>query len=478
MENRALLTSSRVLSTSQQRASKWVVFLTFFALLYGILALINQLPHPLIPLLVAVRWTLSCLPLFLHHPIDWFTPPIYDLIISLKHLPRIAGWLVGGEVDVNLPFTPADVRLKLLENLLLIQIPALVIYLYAFYHRRNVEWVRKKVQRLKWSLPEQWSPRRLTIVFCLILPIALLSYIYIIKTTQASSIWSLIQLWKNKGKILEGKFYPFTLFTLFGVVNLMVIAYGWHRKTAHFYQWLAFLGLVAYTLAVAALGPRGFAVHVWMVALGLYHFLVRRVSVSQMALLLAGIFLFSWFIFQLRWASWQGQIEEGSLPAFMISEETVAQLTRHDLGTRGWDNQIIALYVFPDHLPLLWGRSWFNLIFFPIPRRLWPGKPNVTPGALVRDQFFGGGAGLPLGYLGDLYANFHLPGIFLGYWLLGFYHRFLYEWVRKNPRNISNVFFYLLILTFLYDLTPLGIVQGSIYCIPTFFLMRFVGRKA
>lgn len=453
--------------------SIWVLLILA---LYGLLALLNQLPDPLIPLLLAISWGLLFLPLFIHHPLDWFAPPIFLLWWGIKGFVRPITWLTQGEIDVNLP-TTLDENLSLLRWVLLAHIMANVTYLLAFYGPRQKELARRASRYLDLWQFYDWQPSRLMSLFLFTFPIAAASYFFILYAAGIDSLWELLMSWRSKQQLLEGKFYPLTAIMLFALIVMMTMAHNWHTKRSRLYQWLALVGLIIYSGAIALFGLRGYVVRVWVMAAGLFHYLVRRFSLLQIGVLIGSIFLFALLSYQVRRAAFQGKIKEGHLPSVTITFETVTQLVDEDLATRGLDNQLIAFYVFPHHIPFQWGKSWLALLALPIPRALWKEKPVMTPGGLVRDKFYGGGGSLPLGYLGDLYANFHLPGILLGYWLLGLYHRFLYEWLRRKPKNLSVAFLYIVFLTNLPDFSPLSLVHGVIYCLPALLLVKLVGVK-
>ncbi len=445
-------------------------------LLYGLLALINNLPDPLIPFLFAVYWGLLCLPLFFHRPFDWFAPPIFTFWWGLQGIVRPITWMSEGTIDVRLPTTEQE-NLMLLKWVLVANIMATTMYLFSFYETRHVAWAQRLCQNIGQNLPSRWRTTRLFVLFSFTLPAAVFCYFYILTATGIDSLWELFSAWRSKQTLLEGKFYPFTGLSLFALVVLALSAHQWHQRGTSSPRWITFVGLVTYSIAIALFGLRGYVVRVWIMAAGLYHYIVRSLPIRTVFALLCAVFLFALVSYQVRRAAFKGMIGEGTLPQVTISVEAVSQLVEEDLATRGLDNQIIAFYVFPEYIPFQWGKSWLALLALPIPRFLWPEKPVMTPGGLVRDQFFGGGGSLPLGYLGDLYANFHLMGILFGYWLLGLYHRTLYEWHRRHKNNLSVNFLYVVFLVNLKDFSPLSIIHAVIYCLPAVLLVKFVGGK-
>lgn len=461
-----------VKSSKNLLLSGWA-FLTIA--LYGLLALLNQLPDPLIPFLLALSWGLLLLPLFVHRPLDWFAPPIFLLWSGSKSFFRPITWLTQGEIDVNLP-TTLDENLSLLRWVLLAHIGASATYLLTFYGHRQAEWARRASRHLDLRQLDNWQSSRLMFLFSLAFPIAVASYFFILYAAGIDSIWEMLLRWRSKQELLAGKFYPLTIINLFALIILMLLVHGWQKRLPYFKNF-GLLCLIVYSAAIVMFGLRGHIVRIWIMALGLYHYLVRRISLGALLLTLMIIFLFAFISFQVRYAAFKGDISEGKLPTITITTESVLQLIEMDLSTRGLDNQLIAFYVFPKYIPFQWGRSWLALVTLPIPRAIWQDKPVLTPGGLVRDQFYGGGGSLPLGYMGDFYANFSVFGIILGYWILGLYHRVLYEWHRLHWDNFSVNFLYVVLLVNFTTLEPLSFIHAAMYCLPAILLVKFVGKK-
>ncbi|MCS7192026.1 MAG: oligosaccharide repeat unit polymerase [Armatimonadetes bacterium] len=464
------------LMKSSIRGNYLILWNFFFGGLWGILHFLNQLPNSLIPLLFAISWSMSVLPLFLHYPIDWFAPPIYLFWNGLRNILRPVSWMIQGDIDVRLPTTLSE-NINLLCWVLGTQILAFGLYLIAFYDYHHVRWVRSFAQRFYARFSGNWQIYRLKLLFLFSLPIAVGAYFFILSTAGIESMWELLLGWRSKQKLMEGKFYPFTVLSLFALVILMQMSYCWKERKERVFNWIGLVGLVIYSGAIALFGFRGYVVRVWIMAAGLYHYLVRRLSLKAIVFLLGTVFLFALVSFQIRYAAFKGKITEGKIPDVSITTEVIAQMIEMDLSTRGLDNQLIAFYVFPNHISFQWGKSWLALLTLPIPRAIWKEKPVLTPGGLVRDQFFQSGGSLPLGYLGDLYANFHIPGVLIGYWILGLYHRFLYEWRKKNLQNLSINFLYIVFLTNLTTLEPLSFIHAGIYCLPSILLVKFVETK-
>lgn len=70
-----------------------------------------------------------------------------------------------------------------------------------------------------------------------------------------------------------------------------------------------------------------------------------------------------------------------------------------------------------------------------VPRFLWPGKPIIGNSEVIGNLYFNtSGTSPATTYMGDLYRNFGLVGIFIGMALLGVLLRLFYRWLIEGQR--------------------------------------------
>ena len=106
-----------------------------------------------------------------------------------------------------------------------------------------------------------------------------------------------------------------------------------------------------------------------------------------------------------------------------------------------------ALIVVPDKFGYRFGGATFgDLILRPVPRELWPGKPEI-PGRKVTAEVWPGAR--ESGYfdpaftpLLSFYWDFGIPGAFVGMALLGVLARALYEYLLLRPRSFGTQLLY------------------------------------
>lgn len=87
----------------------------------------------------------------------------------------------------------------------------------------------------------------------------------------------------------------------------------------------------------------------------------------------------------------------------------------------------------PEVRPYQYGLSYIAIFASPIPRSVWPQKPDVSLGAWVKRELFGRYArksGWPPGLIGEAYINFGRSGIIIVMLITGFLLRYFYESFR------------------------------------------------
>ena len=135
----------------------------------------------------------------------------------------------------------------------------------------------------------------------------------------------------------------------------------------------------------------------------------------------------------------------------------------------------------PKQFPLMYGRSYLDVLLQPIPRGLWPNKPwsfDRTIGQLLT----GTDTAIPPSMVGEMYMNFHVFGIVGGMLLFGWGSRRLYQLALMRPRDPGRIVLYALLLPFL----PIFMLRAFIavattslaYGIPCWLAIRYIqGEK-
>ena len=298
-------------------------------------------------------------------------------------------------------------------------------------------------------------------ILYLFLSIATASFVFVIVRSGGflfyiSNLGERVIFWENLGYLWWGV--------------LLVIPSSWAyygylvetRGKAHVGFWI-FLGLVL--LFLLSLGSRWNIISLSFGLLIVHHHAARRVRIHHLILLALVLLVFS-FLYQfyrnyLSIEHYMNVYQQGNLAQRFIFGS---------LG--GFNSLVVVLEGVPEIMDFQYGRSLVDLVYYPIPRLLWPAKPELTAMGFSQTFFPEAAAagviqGIP--YLGELYLNFGPLGITVGMMVLGFFCRSLYAYVRLNGFNTASL------LIYVCSIEPLmrG-MRGGLFAFLTHFLMNLI----
>lgn len=125
----------------------------------------------------------------------------------------------------------------------------------------------------------------------------------------------------------------------------------------------------------------------------------------------------------------------------------------------GVEKVAIIVEEVPRYSGFLNGQSFYTWIIAPIPRSIWPSKPQTSLGYLFGEIFFYRdftnirGGGRPPGFMVELYWNFGLFGVVFGMFLYGLFLAIYYRYFQKYLRNKNKN----MILVYIMTVIPLTI---------------------
>jgi len=120
---------------------------------------------------------------------------------------------------------------------------------------------------------------------------------------------------------------------------------------------------------------------------------------------------------------------------------------------------LVMIKTIPKIHDYYWGSSYTYIFLQPIPRALWPDRPEAPQHVIIR-TIFGSNepvkSGVAFVNIGEFYANFGLAGIILGMFFFGIILRILFEYLRCYPENEWVRILYSITLPFLIQIVSRG----------------------
>lgn len=264
-------------------------------------------------------------------------------------------------------------------------------------------------------------------------------------TMAMGGVQSLFDSLHDRTRAMAGLNYFF-----YGINLLAVVALLWwthtllQRRRLRPFQ-------IAYTLAalfsVSLLGSKAVPLVVLIAGVAVYHYCVRRVSLAKVlvAFLVATLAFGAYDLF-LREYLVIGTITSVRTSGGVL--KTVQNVFTNTIDENFLELQNLAVVVnaVPAVIPYQHGVTYLALLSAPVPRGLWAGKFEPSPGiytaALWPEKINVEGTSMPPGFMGELYMNFGTAGIALGMALFGWLYGAVYRWMLSNPRSQEAVLLY------------------------------------
>ncbi|MFV1362630.1 hypothetical protein AAHH97_04080 [Mycolicibacterium elephantis] len=190
---------------------------------------------------------------------------------------------------------------------------------------------------------------------------------------------------------------------------------------------------VASTVSGLLLGSRSQALFVWALLLVIMMWTAREIRVRRVVIVVLALAVAT---------SIAGGIRSvGNEERVTVDVAPLAALGDFASGTEGYNAAKLAAVraAVPEVVDYTNGRTYLQGLAAPVPRSLWPDKPNVRVGPEYGSTVFGLDpdriTGRPPGLLGEAYLNFGLPGLALAAALVGW----LFAWVRHRTLRLAEI---------------------------------------
>lgn len=406
-------------------------------------------------------------PVFVSKHTDLFSPPG---LVGLQGALATAAMMAmisrdGDVVFAPLGFLPREERIDLARRAATLMIVAHCAYL-AGYFRASGDLASRLFPAVG---GRRWHGGRLLLAVVVTALVAVPFYL-IFQQKAGGAVLDVTQLGRGKEIIKQD---PTSTWMVRGIVFtfvpalLMACAAITDRSRLLMVGTLVTFGIAA--LLVTRLGPRGPAMMVGLVMLGLFHFLWRKIPISVVVgLLLSAVVVVNTLgDYRSTGRVRVGFVEGMSRPAASIAAH---ESDRNRLNVIG-----AILHHFPERQDYLLGESYTGLPLFWVPRWLWPNKRDafVWRGNAIAKRLVGLPAPSP--FYGVMYANFSWLGVVVGMSLFGAFHRGLARYRERNATDVGVTLLYMTIGVF-FSPTFLGLSATIQYALPLTLLIYVVSR--
>lgn len=392
---------------------------------------------------------------------DPFTPPIISLIFTFQQLLRPLYWYSQGSPElIKYPATPERIMEACIRATIYLYIGQAVYY-FAYYALPPI----REVVRIFPRFGVGWSAKRTGGLIKGYLAAGALSYCLFMYAAGGllfflAHIYIRSEVSQGLGPVGVG---IHLLVTAGLVLHCYQIAGGTTRKK------VVLVGIPV-LVAILSLGGRGYAIVPIIIALICSHYCVKRINVSKIAAIAVAIVLFSVIFVTIR----AGTAQTGGVDASAFDQNEWSPsgvLNAYFKDQNQLDSFAIIVDDMPHQIDYQLGATWGKMITLPIPSKIWTHKPLLLEGRVIGETYFGDKVGIPPGFVGTLYMNFHIVGVVIGFFLLGVFHKALRGYLILNIHDVRCVCFYALTALFLFEITNLSLINWLDYA--PFLLIAF-----
>lgn len=314
------------------------------------------------------------------------------------------------------------------------------------------------------KLTPDFSLKRLRFVTISFLPVGIFLFIFLMRKAGFSNSLEILENLSLFRRFWSQQGYAYIMeFSLFFV---QAPFWGWILIKDNPIKFNFSLGLYFILLLVISIltGARGPTLSLFLGLLFIYHCRYKRIGIFKMLFLIA-LFLIPISIFYMVSAVYRGT--GGGLEKIIslakevnISEGIFALIRRFTVPVEGFADILLNSH----NLNLLWGRSFHDALFMPIPRAFMPDKPYLFNTQMlwqIHPEFKGEFFGTTFSMMGEFYMNFHFAGIVIGGFIFGIIIKIMQVYYINNQSNISFLFLYRMLLLLPFAWFASGLINSE-----------------
>jgi oligosaccharide repeat unit polymerase len=400
--------------------------------------------------------------------------PVYFVTLLFLVLFVVRPLQLIGDSEVRPRFLPDDPRF--FQYALLLGGLGLVCFIVGYRSRAGV-----RVSALLPRFSNEWQHRRVVLTVLVYTLLGIGSLWFALARSGAVGMLSSVLV----GRRLLAQAGTWAIgwgVVLVHVATLIVGAY-WAR-TRRLGALLA--ASVAFSMgAVIVVGGRETFVVDLLALLVMFHYLrrgTRRLSLGTVATMAAFACLAVLFIVVLGAARKEAVTGQDIYAVDLVSAGAIRRVLTMFMSEFGqFDWFVIVLGITPAVIPFQFGKTYLELAAWFVPRAIWPGKPWPIS-YVVHSAVGGSSAGMPFTMIGEMYLNFHVPGIVIGMALFGVLLKTLYVYLRTNRDSLGIVLVYAYVyasLHLLFTRSFAPMVMGLILALaPMVLAVKFIEQRS
>ncbi|MDZ7399923.1 MAG: oligosaccharide repeat unit polymerase [candidate division KSB1 bacterium] len=396
----------------------------------------------------------------------FFSKVLINYLLVLSLVPLVIEQIKRGKIDPLSPFAIFSFSYTLLFGIKAVDILVFrrilfledhqfyikaLIYAIIGLHFFQIGYFTKAWQLLtkkRQIIKPIWSFKKFQHILSFYSIISIISFLVIIKLSGGFSFY-FQNIHAAMVKITSGSALFFMAVLLIEVPLLLWFSYVLELKKNAF-AFSLFLALVLFLFF--SLGERGHLISLVISLLAIYHYEKKNLTLKSLVLFAVAFILF---------LSIYGQYREFSKHNISIKRlgfnAKIGLEAVYHTAMADFDQLIRVKDILkhtPDGLDYQLGKTFLNLFFKPIPSRIWDEKPQGAGLIVTKHLYpkhFQAHVTVAPSLIGELYLNFHIVGIILGFFVFGVMSRALYEKLQFCQGNKNFLIIYATLLPFIYS---------------------------
>lgn len=282
--------------------------------------------------------------------------------------------------------------------------------------------------------------------------------------------------------LLRGNNYLLSLIDCL-IIGVAIYTYNHKYKNTPATRSYLFISIIAGVIIFTSFGGRATSVLLFLIILMIWNYSVDKIKIFTLRNVIIVLLVFIYIIMVplLR--------AENALYAYMndinvLFEQIIKSGTNIIKEISIVDRNLFAINYFS--LDNIWyGKSFVDLVYAFIPSSFYPDKPPVDDGVYIWTLVNGIyvepslpyhnllQSSWPLETMGMMYANFWIPGVIVGMFVLGIIQSFTYNLMKNSEFTVFTIILYSYII-YKFDLSNLFITQTLISMTLTFVVMKIL----
>lgn len=238
------------------------------------------------------------------------------------------------------------------------------------------------------------------------------------------------------GIALGGSYYVMIGFGLGGVITLMFLVFNNYKSSNQILIKIFFAVLIAFAGSLTYSSSGRFQFLSWSVTIGIIYVADRNPFYKLRIYLIGGMIVSLAF----GLAGVQRRTDTANMGVFQkISLAWDRNNSTEDMTML--DGFMMVLQVYPQHLNYHYGSEHLEILFRPIPRSWWPGKPlgGYANKLGLNDNMGGGSVGISQSIYGSFYGEGGVPGIYIFSVLYAFLLNYIIISSLKYRSNVRHM---------------------------------------